>query len=315
MREPSVFHKADKVMTNAMKYNQLGKSDLRISEVGFGCMSLGGNHAGNARLLHRAADGGINFFDTADLYDKGFNEETVGRAFRTKRASVIIGTKVGNQWRPDGSGWDWNPRKAYILSAVEESLRRLQTDYIDLYQLHGGTLDDPIDETIEAFELLKEQGKIRQYGISSIRPSVIREYVRRSNIVSVMMQYSLLDRRPEESALELLHGHGIGVLARGSLAKGLLVSKAPEKYLTHSPEDVQKAAAAVRALSSADRGPAAVAVRFVLGRPGVTSAVLGIRTPSQLETGLAVGRTAPLTGPQTDALRVALPVNTYTEHR
>jgi aryl-alcohol dehydrogenase-like predicted oxidoreductase len=298
-----------------MQYNQLRNSGLRISEVSFGCMSLGDDHAENARLLHRAADGGINFFDTADLYDKGANEETVGRAFQGMRQKVIIATKVGNQWRPDGSGWDWNPRKAYILSAAEGSLRRLQTDYIDLYQLHGGTLDDPIDETIEAFELLKAQGKIRHYGISSIRPNVIREYVRRSNIVSVMMQYSLLDRRPEETALELLRGHGIGVLARGSLAKGLLVNKAPENYLNYTTEDVRKAAAAVHAQSAAGRDPAAVAVRFVLGHPAVTSAVLGIRTPLQLEAGLTAGRTAPLTGPEADALRSALPASTYTEHR
>jgi aryl-alcohol dehydrogenase-like predicted oxidoreductase len=86
---------------------------------------------------------------------------------------VIIATKVGNQWRADGSGWDWNPNKDYIISAVEQSLKRLQTDYIDLYQLHGGTMEDPIDETIEAFEQLQKQGKIRYYGISSIRPTVI----------------------------------------------------------------------------------------------------------------------------------------------
>lgn len=298
-----------------MNYKQLGKSGLRVSEVGFGCMSLGDDHAANARLLHRAAEGGINFFDTADLYDKGFNEETVGRAFEGRRQNVIIATKVGNQWRPDGSGWDWNPRKAYILSAVEESLRRLRTDYIDLYQLHGGTLDDPIDETIEAFEALKEEGKIRQYGISSIRPGVIREYVRRANLASVMMQYSLLDRRPEESALELLGQHGIGVLARGSLAKGLLVSKAPEKYLEYPAETVQKAAAAVHAQSGAERGPAAVAVQFVLHHPAVSSAVLGIRTAAQLEEALAAGRTQPLTGPEADALRNALPANVYAEHR
>jgi aryl-alcohol dehydrogenase-like predicted oxidoreductase len=129
------------------------------------------------------------------------------------------------------------------------------------------------------------------------------------------MQYSLLDRRPEESTLDLLRGHGIGVLARGSLAKGLLVSKAPESYLDYPPEDVQKAAAVVHAQSGAARSPAAVAVRFVLGHPAVTSAVLGIRTLPQLEAGLAVGRTAPLGGAEADALRGALPTNTYTEHR
>ena len=187
-----------------MQYHQLGTSNLHVSRIGFGCMSLGHNDNENAERIRQAFDQGINFFDTADLYDKGWNEESVGRAIRHFRKDVILATKVGNQWKPDGSGWVWNPTKQYILGAVEDSLRRLQTDYIDLYQLHGGTIDDPIDETIEAFEQLREEGKIRYYGISSIRPNTIRAYVERSNIVSVMMQYSLLDRRPEETCLDLL---------------------------------------------------------------------------------------------------------------
>src|SRR4030095_2949702 len=147
-------------------------------------------------------------------YNHGLNEVAVGKALASRRRDVIIATKVVNQWRKDGSGWDWNPRKDYILSCADNSLKRLQTDYIDLFQLHGGTIEDNIDETIDAFESLVKAGKIRYYGISSIRPNVIREYVKRSNIVSVMMQYSLLDRRPEEECLQLLHDNHIGVLAR-----------------------------------------------------------------------------------------------------
>ena len=115
-----------------------------------------------------------------------------------KRSEVILCTKVGNVWNPEGQGWHWDASKKHILQAVESSLSRLQTDHIDLYLLHGGTIEDPIDETIEAFELPKQQGKIKHYGISSIRPNVIREYVKRPCIVSVMRQYSLLDRRSEE---------------------------------------------------------------------------------------------------------------------
>ena len=192
------------------------------------------------RLLQKAMDLGINFFDTADLYNQGENERVVGRALGAMRQEVFIATKVGNQLRPDGSGWDWNPRKEYILKAVDESLKRLQTDYIDLYQLHGGTLDDPIDETIEAFERLKDLGKIRAYGISSIRPNVIREYVARSQMVSVMMQYSLLDRRPEESCLSLLNDHNIGVLVRGAVAKGMLIDKPAQEYLGYSEQEISK---------------------------------------------------------------------------
>ena len=180
-----------------MNQRILARTGWAISELSFGCMSLQGTDAENARLIHKAIDGGINYFDTADLYQGGANETTVGKALIGKRSEVYIATKVGNELRADGSGWDWNPRKSYILKAVDQSLSRLQTDYIDLYQLHGGTIEDPIDEVIEAFEQLKEQGKIRAYGISSIRPNVIREYVDRAQIVSNMMQYSLLDRRPE----------------------------------------------------------------------------------------------------------------------
>src|SRR4029078_5081597 len=144
---------------------KLGKSGLEISEVSFGCMSLGENESENIFLLHKALELGINYFDTADLYQHGKNEETLGRAFKDKRDKVIIASKAGNQWRADGSGWDWNPRKDYILSCADNSLKRLQTDYIDLFQLHGGTIEDNIDETIEAFEILLQQGKIRYYGI------------------------------------------------------------------------------------------------------------------------------------------------------
>ncbi|HTM91038.1 MAG TPA: aldo/keto reductase, partial [Flavisolibacter sp.] len=179
-----------------MIYHQLGKSDLQISRIGFGCMSLKPNDPQSEKILHRAIELGINYFDTADLYDKGANEELLGRVLKEKRNQIILATKAGNHWRADGSGWDWNPRKEYILKCADESLKRLQTDYIDLFQLHGGTMNDPIDETMEAFEQLLKEGKIRYYGISSIRPNVIRHWSQHSNIVSVMTQNSLLDRRP-----------------------------------------------------------------------------------------------------------------------
>ncbi|WP_375437399.1 aldo/keto reductase [uncultured Hymenobacter sp.] len=298
-----------------MKYNQLGKSDLQVSEISFGCMSLGTNHVANRALLHQALDQGITLFDTADLYQKGENEVTLGKAFKERRKEVVLATKVGNAWRPDGSGWEWAPSKEYLLHAVERSLQRLATDYIDLYQLHGGTLDDPIDDIIEAFELLKQQGKIRAYGISSIRPNVIREYAQRSQIASVMMQYSLLDRRPEESSLHLLREQNIAVLARGSFAQGLLVSKAAKTYLDYSEQEVGQMAAVVQQVAATSQRTAAeVAARFALHHPAITSAVLGIRTELQLSDNLHIAA-APLAGAEVEILQRAVGPNVYEQHR
>lgn len=298
-----------------MNTTQLGKSDLMVSTVSFGCMSLLDNQATASALLNEAADRGITLFDTADLYQKGYNEEMVGKALQERRQEVYIATKVGNQWRADGSGWDWNPSKAYILQAVEESLRRLRTDYIDLYQLHGGTIDDPIEETIEAFEQLKQAGKIRYYGISSIRPNVIREYVARSQIVSVMMQYSLLDRRPEESALELLQHNSIGVLARGPVAKGLLVDKPPIPYLSHPKETVASAKQAIASLSGDQRSPAQSALKFAIQQPAVSTAVVGIRTQQQLDDCLGAVDAPDLSVEEIRQLQTAVPALRYEMHR
>lgn len=298
-----------------MKYKALGVSGYNISEIGFGCMSLSGTDKENENLLRHAVELGVNFFDTADLYSKGMNEETVARALAPYRREVIIATKVGNQWRPDGSGWDWNPRKEYIVKSAEQSLKRLQTTHIDLYQLHGGTIEDPIDETIEAFEQLKREGKILHYGISSIRPNVIREYVKRSSIVSVMMQYSLLDRRPEEECLELLMKNNIGVLVRGSLAQGLLVDKPAREYLGHSPEQVLAARNSVQTVSGTKRTPAQAAIGYVLNHPSVTSAVLGIRTRAQLEEAVNAVSRPLLDESELNVLKSGVPASRYLEHR
>lgn len=277
-------------------------------------MSLELNNPINETLLNKALDGGINFFDTADLYQQGLNETLLGRVFHEKRERIILATKVGNQWRADGSGWDWNPSKEYILSAVDKSLRRLQTDYIDLYQLHGGTIEDPIDEIIDAFELLKSSGKILNYGISSIRQNVIREYVKRSDIISVMMQYSLLDRRPEESMLRFLLENNVGVLARGTIAKGLLISKPPESFLNYSSEQVEKMNAAIRSMS-ARCSPFETATQYVLQHPPVCSAVIGIRTMEQLQDALDAGKLNSLTYLNMEDLGTVLPANKYIDHR
>lgn len=277
-----------------MKKNQLGQSDLYVSEIGFGCMSIGTEETAATRLIHEAMDQGINFLDTADLYDQGRNEELVGRAIKGRRDQVILATKVGNRRIPGQEGWVWDPSRSYIKSAVKESLKRLGTDYIDLYQLHGGTLDDPIDETIEAFEDLKREGVIRQYGISSIRPNVILEYVNRSGIVSVMSQYSLLDRRPEEQILPLLARHGISLIARGPLAKGILTEagehKADKGYLDYTPKQLALLREDLRKISNNKGTLHQTALRYPLYHPAVASIIPGASSVQQIVKNVQEGK-------------------------
>jgi aryl-alcohol dehydrogenase-like predicted oxidoreductase len=296
-----------------MQYAPLGSSDVEISRISFGCMSLHSDE-NKISLLEEAIEIGINFFDTADLYDKGLNEKLVGKALKEKREKVVIATKVGNVWRADGSGWDWKPSKENILKAVNESLRRLSTSYIDLYQLHGGTLDDPIDEIIEAFEILKSSGKIKYYGLSSIRPNVIREYVSRSNITSLMTQYSLLDRRPEETVLPLVTSKNIGVLVRGAVAQGLLIDKPAKSYLDYSEKEVAKIQQKIKSYSPGKK-PVEVALNFVLQNSTVTSAVVGIRTKQQLDDAIALFNTPKLPAEMLQDINDIIPINKYVEHR
>ena len=298
-----------------MKYRALKNTELQISEIAFGCMSMDLSRRDNDELIHAAIDGGINYFDTADLYDQGKNEEVLGRALKGKRSEVIVATKVGNQLRADGSGWDWNPSKSYILKAVDLSLKRLQTDYIDLYQLHGGTIEDPINEVIEAFEQLKAEGKIRNYGISSIRPNVIREYVANSNIAGVMMQYSLLDRRPEEQMLDLLESNNVGIMARGGLAKGLLGGKTPEVYLNYKSREIELLVNEMKKLTDDKTKLSHAALQWILSHSAVTSAVVGIRTKEQLKEALAYSESTVIEKEKLDALGKVLPLAYYQAHR
>ncbi|WP_110111224.1 aldo/keto reductase [Bacillus sp. CGMCC 1.16541] len=277
-----------------MEKRQLGTSDLFVSTLGLGCMSLGKEEKQAINIIDYAIDCGINYLDTADLYDFGLNEEFVGKAIKERRHDLILATKVGNKWTKGQEGWSWDPSKAYIKKAVKDSLRRLQTDYIDLYQLHGGTIEDNIDETIEAFEDLKQEGVIRQYGISSIRPNVIREYVKKSSIVSVMMQYSILDRRPEETILHLLADRHISVVARGPVAKGLLTNKAMEKltekgYLDYTSEELEQLLPKLREIRG-DESFNATALQYCLHSSTVASVIAGASSIQQVQENIeAIG--------------------------
>lgn len=230
----------------------------------------------------------------------------------------MIATKVGNRWREDGSGWDWDASPAYLRRAVEDSLKRLRTDYLDLYQLHGGTLDDDIDGIIETFEDLQTRGLIRAYGVSSVRPNVIREWAERSGMASVMTQYSLLDRRPEEAVLDSLLQNGVSVIARGSVARGILsrdgAARARDGFLDHAPETLELAQAALHALQTPTRTVAQLALRYALSHPAVATVVPGASTERQLEENGGASEVT-LGEAELGALRALATTTVYTQHR
>jgi 1-deoxyxylulose-5-phosphate synthase len=297
-----------------MKRNRLGNSDLFVSEIGFGCMSLPLNQTESTKLLHKALELGINFFDTADLYQAGQNEMMVGHAFKGMRDKIVLASKVGNRLNDDGKTWRWDASPEWVKEEIHHSLKRLQTPYLDLYQLHGGTLEDPIDDVIATFEELKKQGLIRYYGISSIRPNVIREWVKRSKMTSVMMQYSLLDRRPEEEALELLHKNNISVIARGPVAKGLLSSKPAAAFQDYSREEVAEVQTGLEPLVTPTRTKAQIALRFTLSHPAVATIIPGASKETQLEEN-ANTSTVTLNNNELTQLRTTTKVNVYEAHR
>jgi len=305
-----------------MKKNKLGQSDLYVSELGLGCMSLGTNVQKAKEIVTEALDQGINYLDTADLYDQGENEAIVGKSIKGNRDQIILATKVGNNLNDDGT-WFWDPSKAYIKEQVKRSLKRLETNYIDLYQLHGGTIDDPIDETIGAFEDLKQEGVIRYYGISSIRPNVIKEYVKRSSMVSVMMQYSMFDRRPEEEILDLLVENNISVVTRGALAKGMLSdqakqvieNKGKDGYLDYSYQELKDAVNKLDQVDIQGQSLSASSLQYVLHHEAIASAVTGVSSVEQLKNNVTITSAPKLSDTEYQKLQSITKPITYQKHR
>lgn len=269
-----------------MALQTIGKSDIQVPQLTLGTMSFNRDKKETINMLSTALDQGVIHIDTADLYDFGQNEKLIGHFVKHHRNQIVLTTKVGNHFNSDTRNWFWDPSKKHITSAVQDSLKRLQTDYIDLYLLHGGTVDDPINETIEAFEQLKTTGTIRAYGISSIRPNVIKSYMEKSNIDAIMMQYNILDQRPEE-LLDDLYEQQISVLARGPLAKGILSSKgekyiakkAAEGYLGYQEDELKQT---VDNLLELGEPLEKLAFQYILYHPAVISAVFGASSEQQI---------------------------------
>ena len=212
-----------------MQYRYLGKDRLKVSAIGYGCPPFQGklsdaDEKRDIAVIHRAIEWGVNFIDTAD-HNNGNNEELLAKALKGKRSQVILASKFGNlrgQPWPWAQGKDVDGRPAYVPIACEASLRRLQTDYLDLYYLHRIDPKVPIEDTIGAMARLIEQGKIRHIGISEAGPQTIRRADAVHPITAVQSEYSLWTRDYESNTIPVARELGIGFVSYYALGRGFL---------------------------------------------------------------------------------------------
>jgi len=300
-----------------MEFRRLGASGLVVSVVGLGTNNLGMklDEADSRAVVHAALDAGITLFDTADSY--GASEERLGILLDGRRDEIVLATKFGGDVRPRGldNGADWGARgsRRYVVRAVEASLRRLRTDWIDLYQLHRPDPLTPIEETLAALDDLVRAGKVRYLGSSNFTGWQVAdaEWTARTRgftrFVSAQNEYSWLERGIESALVPALEHYGIGLLPYFPLASGLLTGKyrrgqapAPgsriaawgrESLLTDAMFDVVEglsAFAAARGASLLD-----LAIGGLAARPAVSSVIAGATSPGQIAANVAAGQWRP----------------------
>ena len=298
-----------------MEYVNLGKTGLRVSRICLGCMSYGIakrnwhlDEEQSRPFIQRALELGINFFDTANMYGEGASEELLGRALRdfVKRDEVVIATKVYYPMRSDVNGRGLS-RKA-IMTEIDQSLRRLGTDYLDLYQIHRWDADTPIEETLEALHDIVKAGKARYIGASSMyawqfcKALHLADFHGWTRFVSMQPHYNLLYREEEREMLPLCGAEGIGVVPWSPLARGRLTrawESRPStqrgqtdeygKLIYSHAEDADRRIVDRLGEVSAARGitRAQTALAWLLKKPAVTSPIVGATKPHHLEEAVA----------------------------
>ena len=290
-----------------MHYRTLGRTGIRVSPYCLGAMMFGaiGNpdHDDSIRIVHKAFDAGINFIDTADMYSRGESEEIVGKALKGRRDNIVLATKVFNPM-----GDDPNQRgnsRRWIIAEVENSLRRLQTDYIDLYQIHRPDPAVDIEETLSALTDLIRSGKVRAIGSSTMPASEIVEaqwVAERRGLERFRTEqptYSILNRGIEREVLPVAERYGMGTLVWSPLAQGMLTGRIrkgeqtdlrrPGYGFKHFSDErrLDVVEQIIPLAEKADLPMTHLAMAFVIAHPGVTSAIIGPRTMEQLDDLLA----------------------------
>jgi len=298
-----------------MEYVRLGSSGLRVSRLCLGTMTYGSSkwrpwvldEDARRPFFRQAYEAGINFFDTADMYSDGASEEVTGRALHdlAPRHEVVIATKVFNPMGPGPN--DRGLSRKHVFDAIDASLRRLKTDYVDLYQTHRFDPATPLEETLRALDDLVRSGKVRYIGASSTDAWKFAQALERADrngwtrFVSMQNHYNLVYREEEREMLPLCRAEGVGVIPWSPLARGLLagnrravrdadtVRAKTDEYASHLYDESDFAVVDRVVEVAKERGvpPARVALAWLIGRPGVTAPIVGASKPHHLEDALA----------------------------
>lgn len=293
-----------------MRYRSLGRTGLRISEVGFGAWGIGGDAGGavaygpadrgeSLRALGAALERGINFYDTSDFYGHGRSEEMIGEAFAGRRGEVVIASKTG--LLGDGTTTDFSA--AHLRRALEASLKRLRTDYVDLYQLHSPPPEALKDDVVSALELLQQEGKVRAFGLSARSPEEGKAALERFGFPALQVNFNLIDSRAVDCGLfELAARENTGIVARTPLSFGFLTGRYEAGGNFHEKDHRRRWSPEQRALwaeapelfrkiigKMPGQTAAQFALRFCLSHARVSSTIPGMLNPAQVEENAAAG--------------------------
>jgi aryl-alcohol dehydrogenase-like predicted oxidoreductase len=295
-----------------MKYRGIGKSGLQVSVIGLGCNNFGWglDLEGSRAVIHAALDAGITLFDTADIYGgQGGSETVMGQILGARRKDIVLATKFGMQM--DKEGVKKGASRRYIMSAVEDSLKRLQTDWIDLYQLHAPDPLTPMDETLRALDDLVSSGKVRYVGCSNVPAWGVADatWIAKtrgfSGFISCQDEYSLIVRKVEAELKPAAEAYGLGILPYFPLASGLLTGKykkgapMPEgtrltqgaAYFGHYLTDERLDIVGKLTAFAEERGHTLLELAFswLLAQPVVPSVIAGATKPAQIEANAKAG--------------------------